>query len=261
MSDPLLPGGSSASLLSVYDWPAPDAPGGSGSPHLHTVASEAYVVVAGEGAVQTLSAEGFAERDLVPGRVVWFTAGVVHRLLNRGGLEIVVLMSDSGLPEAGDAVLTFPPDVLADPEAYRAAVTLPAPGSVPDDVRERAARRRRDLALEGYRALLSSVEDDGPGALGPLHEAAARLVAPQTASWARSPAGVEAGSGARPPWRRSRPVGASRPHTWRPARSPSGTPCRAVASACAACCAGSTSLRAAATDGLGRDSTRPHDHR
>jgi hypothetical protein len=36
-------------------------------------------------------------------------------------------MSNAGLPEAGDAVFTFPPEVLADPEAYRAAATLPQP--------------------------------------------------------------------------------------------------------------------------------------
>ncbi|GAB3933934.1 hypothetical protein GCM10027614_06000 [Micromonospora vulcania] len=49
----------------------------------------------------------------------------MHRLVNGGGLSIVVLMQNSGLPEAGDAVLTFPPDVLADPAAYAAAAALP----------------------------------------------------------------------------------------------------------------------------------------
>ncbi|GII98322.1 Cupin domain-containing protein [Sediminihabitans luteus] len=196
MSDPLLPGGTSASHLRVYDWPAADAPGGSGSPHLHTVASEAYVVTAGAGAVQTLSADGYAERPLEPGRVVWFTPGVVHRLVNHGGLELVVLMSDAGLPEAGDAVLTFPPAVLADPDAYRAAATLPAAGAgagaSSDSLLAVAARARRDLALEGYLALRDAVVADGPGALAPLHAAAARLVGPRLPGWAEAPAVVAA---------------------------------------------------------------------
>lgn len=52
-----------------------------------------------------------------------------------------VLMQNSGLPEAGDAVLAFPPEVVADPERYATAAALP-PGTGP--ATEAAARRRRD---------------------------------------------------------------------------------------------------------------------
>src|SRR4051812_1066875 len=145
-----LPGAVGVSRLSVYDTTAPDGLHG-GTPHMHLTCSEGYVVVAGEGRVQTLAGSGFRETPLRSGTVAWFPPGTIHRLVNEGGLEIVVLMQNSGLPEAGDAVLTFPPSVLADPDAYREAVTLPeggVPGTDPG-----AAFRRRDLAVTGFLAL------------------------------------------------------------------------------------------------------------
>jgi len=184
MTGPLFPGGTSVSHLRVYDWPADDAPHGSGSPHLHTTSTEAYVTLGGRGRVETLGPDGFAVHELEPGRIVWFTPGVVHRAVNLGGLEVLVVMSNAGLPEAGDAVLTYPPDVLADVERYAAATTLPRldDGATDAEVAA-AARARRDLALEGYAALRTAVEQHGPDALDGLHDAAARLVAPRTAGW------------------------------------------------------------------------------
>lgn len=183
---PVFPGGTSVSHLRVYDWPAPDAPGGSGSPHFHTASTEAYVTLAGRGRVQTLGPEGFAEHELVPGRIVWFSPGVIHRAMNDGGLEVLVVMSNAGLPEAGDAVFTFPPEVLADPDAYREAATLPS-GSVgtadDDPVVADAARARRDLALQGFREFRRAVERDGATALEGLYEGAAELVASRAAGW------------------------------------------------------------------------------
>ena len=130
------PGGTSVSHLSVYDWPTTDGAGlvGGGTPHLHTASDEGYVVLAGSGSVQTLGPDGYAEHPLVPGTLLWFQPGVVHRLVNDGDLEILVVMSNAGLPEAGDAVMTFPADVLADVERYRAAAALPAPGVDPRGV-------------------------------------------------------------------------------------------------------------------------------
>jgi len=179
-----LPGGVSVSHLRVYDWPAPDGVGraGSGSPHLHVVSSEAYVVLRGTGAVHTLGPAGFAVHPLQPGTIVSFGPGVVHRAVNDGDLEVLVLMSNAGLPEAGDAVLTFPAAVLADPAAYRAAATLPGDGA-PDDEIAAAARRRRDLALEGYAELGVALDRVGPAALRPLHDAATRIVRPFAPRW------------------------------------------------------------------------------
>ncbi|MGW3140691.1 cupin domain-containing protein [Streptomyces sp. NPDC001139] len=172
-----LPGGVAVSHLCVYDWPAVDGVRG-GTPHVHLTCAEAYVVTGGRGAVQTLTTSGYEVTPLVPGTVAWFTPGTVHRLVNDDDLRITVLMQNSGLPEAGDAVLTLPPRYLADAETYAAATALPV--DAPEEERARAARARRDLALEGYRALRDA---DGPEALAAFHRAAAALVRPRLAEW------------------------------------------------------------------------------
>jgi hypothetical protein len=181
---PVFPGGTSVSHLRVYDWPAPDAPQGSGSPHLHTTSTEAYVTLGGRGRVETLGPDGYAVHELEPGRIVWFSPGVIHRAVNLGDLEVLVVMSNAGLPEAGDAVITFPADVVGDPERYAAAARLPrADDGATDAEVAAAARARRDLALDGYATLRAAVEQHGPGALDGLYDAAARLVAPRTDGW------------------------------------------------------------------------------
>lgn len=175
-----LPGAVAVSHLSVYDWPAADGLRG-GTPHLHLTCSEGYVVVGGSGSVQTLTAAGFRKTPLTPGALVWFTPGAVHRLVNEDGLRVIVLMQNSGLPEAGDAVLTLPPHCLVDPDAYRVAVALPVDAE--EAVQERAARARRDLAVEGFLALREAVEDGDPEPLAAFHRAAAALVRPRVPEW------------------------------------------------------------------------------
>lgn len=183
MTDARLPGGIGLSHISAYDWEAADGVCG-GSPHVHLACTEAYVVTAGEGSVQTLTVEdGYTETPLEPGVVAWFTPGTVHRMVRgRGGdgLRVTVLMQNSGLPEAGDAVFTFPPEVLADPAAYAEAAALPAREG-PEA--ERAARRRRDLAVAGYLRLRDALKDGDAEPLRDFHRAAARLVASKSTSW------------------------------------------------------------------------------
>lgn len=175
-----LPGAVAVSHLRVYDWPTEDGLRG-GTPHLHLTCSEGYVVVAGSGSVQTLTTSGFQETPLAPGALVWFTPGTIHRLVNEDGLRIVVLMQNSGLPEAGDAVLTLPPRVLADAGLYRSAVTLPADGTETEQAL--AARTRRDLAVQGFLALRRATEAGDPEPLAAFHRAAAELVRPRTEDW------------------------------------------------------------------------------
>lgn len=201
------PGGTSVSRLSVYDWPTTDGAGlvGGGTPHLHLASDEGYVVLSGAGSVQTLGPDGYAEHPLSAGTLLWFQPGVVHRLVNDGDLEILVVMSNAGLPEAGDAVMTFPADVLADAERYAAAATLPAlppdtiarvassdaatgsatTGTVTaDTVTADAARARRDLAVEGFTVLRERVLAEGPEEpMGELYDAAARLVRDKVPGW------------------------------------------------------------------------------
>lgn len=175
------PGGTAVSRLRVYDWPTADG-GWGGSPHLHTTSTEGYVVLAGNGQLETLSGSGYGEHRLGPGTVLWFTPGTVHRLVNTGGdLDILVVMSNAGLPEAGDAVLTFPQQVLEDPRAYAAAAALPSTND--QAALAAAARKRRDLAIEGYLALREEVRREGPAALVGLWQAAAALVQERTTLW------------------------------------------------------------------------------
>lgn len=148
---PQFPAAVGLTWLKVYDSVAPDGTSG-GSPHVHLASAEAYITVAGDGEVETFGQEGFQTFPLRPGGVVWFEPGIIHRLVNTSGdLEIFVVMQNAGLPEAGDAVLTFPDNVLADSEAYRSAAGL-AGESI--EARLEEATARRDLAVEGFTALL-----------------------------------------------------------------------------------------------------------
>jgi len=178
---PPFPGAIAATHLRVYDTAAPDGLAG-GTPHLHTACTEAYWVVAGTGAVQTLTSTGFEETPLEPGTFAWFTPGTIHRLINAGELEILVLMQNAGLPEAGDMVITFPAEVLATAESYAAAATLPEDQRTSFG-RGDAARARRDLAVPAFNKLRAATESGDPAPLRAFHEAAARLVQPQVAEW------------------------------------------------------------------------------
>lgn len=175
---PPFPGGVAVSHLRVYTSSSIDGLAG-GTPHCHTACTEAYAVVRGSGRVLTLGGDGCRETPLEPGSFAWFTPGTIHRLVNDSGdLEILVLMANAGLPEAGDMVITFPDDVLADPAAYRSAATLPAAAQT-TEADDEAVRMRKDLAVAGLSDLLAA----GPQALARFHERAAALVAPSVPRW------------------------------------------------------------------------------
>ena len=177
-----LPGGISVTHLQVYDFPGPDTLSG-GSPHMHFACTEAYFVVNGEGAVQSLSSQGYRETPLRAGSVVWFTPGVIHRLINRDGhLEIFVVMENEGLPELGDSVLTFPDEYLKSEQEYLQFASLSPKGSVYTDNRQ-AAARRRDLAVNGFLALRKKVETEGVSALPPFYEIAVKLMRSKEPAW------------------------------------------------------------------------------
>ncbi|GAA2839204.1 cupin domain-containing protein [Kribbella solani] len=177
-SGAVLPGGIGVSKVTVYDVATQAGPPG-GTPHVHLACAEGYYVLAGSGTVETLNTKGYTETPLQAGTMVWFEPGTIHRLINGGGLVILALMANSGLPEAGDAVLTLPPRHLADREAYQRATALSGEG----DARTTAAIARRDLALQGYADLRERYESDGPIALASFFAAAIRIVQPQLADW------------------------------------------------------------------------------
>ncbi|MFE3830361.1 cupin domain-containing protein [Streptomyces sp. NPDC059092] len=170
------------SRLRVYDWPTVDGRPGGGTPHLHLACSEGYVVTAGRGAVQTLTTSGYRETPLEPGVVAWFTPGTIHRLVDDGGgLEITVVMQNSGLPEAGDAVLTLPQDRLTDPAVYAEAVRIPS--GAPEAEQAEAARARRDLATRRFLELREADAAGDPEPLAAFQRAAAALVRPRLDEW------------------------------------------------------------------------------
>ncbi|MGS2617756.1 cupin domain-containing protein [Micromonospora sp. LZ34] len=173
-----LPGGIGISLLRVYGTAGVDGMVG-GSPHVHLACAEGYYVIDGDGEVHTLNGAGFTRTPLRRGAVVWFDPGTIHRLINHGDLKILTLMSNSGLPEAGDAVLTMPPEFLTDRDTYLAATTLSGTGADRTD----SAMRRRDLAVQGFLALHAAYEAQGARALEPFYRAAVEIVRPKIAEW------------------------------------------------------------------------------
>ncbi|GAA1310442.1 cupin domain-containing protein [Pseudonocardia xinjiangensis] len=177
---PQFPGGVGISALRVYPWETADGLCG-GSPHMHLCCSECYIVVGGTGRLQTLTAAaGLVESPLHTGDVVWFTPGTIHRAVNDGDLHVVVVMQNTGLPEAGDAVLTLPPAHLADRDTYRRATSLAGPDGVPSEER---ARARRDLAIEGFAELTRQLAAGNGAALDAFYAAATELVRPQLGAW------------------------------------------------------------------------------
>lgn len=177
------PGAVGVSRLRVYDWPTVDGLPGGGTPHLHLACSEGYMVTAGRGTVQTLTTSGYRETPLEPGTVAWFTPGTIHRLTNEGGLEITVVMQNSGLPEDGDAVLTLPQDSLADAGTYAEAVRIP--GDASEEAQAQVVRARRDLATRRFLELREATEGGDPGPLAAFQRAAAELVRPLLETWER----------------------------------------------------------------------------
>ncbi|WP_460796588.1 cupin domain-containing protein [Microbacterium sp. GXF0217] len=171
------PGGTSLTGLDVYRDAAPDGICG-GSPHVHLASTEAYLVVSGRGALHTIDRDGYRETPLEAGSVVWFTPGTVHRAVNEGDLRVIVLMSNVGLPEAGDAVLTFPADIVADAEAYAAASAL---GDA--DGRELRASARRDLAVAGFETLRDAVVSGDRTPLEAFYAAAVERVRSRAQDW------------------------------------------------------------------------------
>lgn len=185
---PDFPGAVGLSGLAAYPWPTADDEHG-GSPHMHLTCTECYVVTSGRGRLQTLGHEGPRILPLNPGDVVWFTPGTIHRAVNDGDLRVLVIMQNGGLPEAGDAVMTFPPEHLT-PDAYERAAAVTDGGGRPSPDR---ARVRRDLAIEGFTELLRRWEQGDRAALDDFHRAATALVAPRLETWRHT---VQAGAGA-----------------------------------------------------------------
>ncbi len=178
---PVFPGGTALTRLAVYDWEGGGEPPG-GTPHMHTASTEAYLVVGGTGQVETLSARGFAVHDLAAGDLLWFSPGTIHRLINSRGLDLLVVMQNAGLPEAGDAVMTFSPETLSDPARYVLAAGLPEHGTGTQELLA-AVVARRHAALDGYRHLKAAALEGNPEPLAQFHRQAVALVKARVPQW------------------------------------------------------------------------------
>ncbi|WP_457967505.1 hypothetical protein M1E17_11345 [Arthrobacter sp. D1-29] len=148
---------------------------------MHTASTEAYLVLSGSGRVETIRSSGYESYDLAANDLLWFSPGTIHRLVNEDHLEILVVMQNSGLPEAGDAVLTFEADIVASPERYMKAASL-----IPDaglGSAQETARIRRDAALAGYQRLKEAAIAGRHDAVEQFHRDAANLVQSRIPEW------------------------------------------------------------------------------
>lgn len=144
-----MPGATLMTRLKVYDTPTPDGQIG-GTPHLHLVCTEMYVVLNGSGAVELMNKDGFSRVELQQNESLLFSPGTIHRLINPNrDLEILVIMQNSGLPERGDNVVTFSEEWLATDAAYNEAMRI-------SSVEE--AYQRRNRGVEGFMELKSAFE-------------------------------------------------------------------------------------------------------
>lgn len=148
-------GGIGISRVVVYaQRSSPDGQHG-GSPHIHSVTDEAYYVTKGTGWVELHDLErGFRRVRLEPGTYVDFEPGVLHRLVNEQGLELLAMMGNAGLPEAGDARMYFGAEVDATPQRYEELWTLPQRQGLD------GALERRDHAVEAYGELMELWDTD-----------------------------------------------------------------------------------------------------
>lgn len=140
--------------LQVYDQrPAPDGKL-SGCAHVHALTDEAYYVIAGEGAVELHDLEhGFRTVPLEKGAYVSYPPLTLHRTISTGGLEILAIMGNAGLPERGDARIYFGPEADADPELYERYRSLADRGL-------EGALERRDHSVRAYMKLVELWDSD-----------------------------------------------------------------------------------------------------
>lgn len=180
---PPLPGAIGVTHLRVYDSPAIDGVRG-GTPHVHSCCTEGYYVLGGSGSVQTISMGGGVQTmGLEQGVLVWFTPGTIHRLINSSGnLEILVLMANDGLPEAGDMVLTFPDEILADSNRYWSEALL-SDAEATTDGSGAEARVRRDLAVTGFVDMRDAWLRGDRTAVAEFLHRVVELLGPRAAGW------------------------------------------------------------------------------
>ncbi len=172
-----MPGGTLLTRLKVYDSPGPDGQIG-GTPHVHLVCTELYFVLSGSGAVEVIDRSGFQRVELGKHSAYLFTSGTIHRLINPNrDLELLIVMQNSGLPERGDNLVTFPSEVLADPSRFATAMKAETLSD---------ALRRRDRGVEGFLELKAAFErspEEGRRALDAFYRLCIQRTKPHLQDW------------------------------------------------------------------------------
>ena len=172
-----MPGATLMTRLKVYDTETPDGQIG-GTPHVHLVCTEMYVVLSGSGAVEIIDKDGFSRIELKQHDSLLFSPGTLHRLINPNrDLEILVIMQNSGLPERGDNVVTFCEEYMQTDEAYVAAMQI-------NSLEE--AYQRRNRGVEGFLHLKASFEESlsvGQSELNTFYDYANARTASHQAQW------------------------------------------------------------------------------
>lgn len=172
-----MPGATLMTRLKVYDTPTPDEQIG-GTPHVHLVCTEMYIVLNGSGAVEMLDKDGFSRVELQQNDALLFSPGTIHRLINPNcDLELLVIMQNSGLPERGDNVVTFTDNYLMTDEAYTEAMQVQ---TIED------AYQRRNRGVDGFLGIKAAFEDNlsvGQAALEKFYAYANARTASQQQQW------------------------------------------------------------------------------
>lgn len=172
-----MPGATLMTRLKVYDTETPDGQIG-GTPHVHLVCTEIYLVLSGSGAVEIINKDGFSRVDLKQHDSLLFSPGTIHRLINpHRDLEILVIMQNSGLPERGDNVVTFAEEYLQTDEAYNAAMQV-------NSLEE--AYQRRNRGVDGFLQLKAAFEESlsiGQSELEAFYDYANARTAAYQAQW------------------------------------------------------------------------------
>jgi mannose-6-phosphate isomerase-like protein (cupin superfamily) len=144
-----MPGATLVTRLKVYDTDSPDGQRG-GTPHFHFMCTEMYFLLAGTGAVEMIDHNGFTIAELRPHSALIFSPGTLHRLINPNrDMELLVIMQNSGLPERGDNVVCFNPEILGDEQKFADAMKV---------VTVEDAYRRRDLGVEGFNQIKAAFQ-------------------------------------------------------------------------------------------------------
>jgi len=84
-----------------------------GTPHLHAIASETYLCVSGRGRLLVIDRDGPAEHRLDVGQPVACGPGTISRLVDDGGLVVVLVVDHDAMAasvEGGDVVVPGAPD-------------------------------------------------------------------------------------------------------------------------------------------------------